>query len=126
VYQWYKNCIPERLRKNAVSLSHTHRKMTSCSIEKVAWAKLNRYATARLVITSRLHAALPCIAFGTPVVLLTDRNDIRLAGVCPGLKGQTPEEHIDWDPPPLDIQRQKQDLIDRCVSAVHNAKMKVD
>jgi hypothetical protein len=125
VYQPYKNCIPERLRKNAVSLSHTHRKMTSCSIEKVAWAKLNRYATARLVITSRLHAALPCIAFGTPVVLLADRYDIRFAGVCPGLKAQTPEEHIDWNPPPVDIQRQKQDLIDRCVSAVHDAKMKV-
>ncbi|WP_243317510.1 polysaccharide pyruvyl transferase family protein [Geothrix paludis] len=31
---------------------------------------LSRYAKARLVITSRIHAALPCLALGTPVIFL--------------------------------------------------------
>lgn len=31
---------------------------------------LARYAGARLVITSRIHCALPCLAMGTPVVFL--------------------------------------------------------
>ena len=31
---------------------------------------LNKYAQARLVITSRLHCALPCVAYNTPVIVL--------------------------------------------------------
>jgi len=33
---------------------------------------LERYARAKLVITTRLHCALPCVAFGTPVLLVTE------------------------------------------------------
>ena len=33
---------------------------------------LKKYASAKLVITSRIHAALPCLALGTPVLFLTD------------------------------------------------------
>lgn len=35
---------------------------------------LNTYQSAELVITSRLHCALPCLALGTPVLLLYDEN----------------------------------------------------
>lgn len=31
---------------------------------------LNKYATAKLVITSRIHCALPCLAMGTPVIYI--------------------------------------------------------
>ena len=31
---------------------------------------LKKYSTAKFVITSRLHCALPCLAFGTPVLFL--------------------------------------------------------
>src|SRR5690606_10514170 len=31
---------------------------------------LNKYSTAKLVITSRIHCALPCLALGTPVIYL--------------------------------------------------------
>lgn len=36
----------------------------------VAEDLLKKYATAKLVVTSRLHCALPCLAFGTPVVFV--------------------------------------------------------
>ncbi len=36
---------------------------------------LRRYAKAKLVITSRIHAALPCIALGTPVILVVKNYD---------------------------------------------------
>src|SRR5690606_2212306 len=40
----------------------------------VRWAKaldvLKAYANAKLVITSRIHCALPCLAFGTPVIFV--------------------------------------------------------
>jgi len=39
------------------------------------------YASASCVVTSRLHCALPCLAFGTPVLLLNATNDLnRFAG----------------------------------------------
>ena len=31
---------------------------------------LNKYARAKLVITSRIHCALPCLAMGTPVIFI--------------------------------------------------------
>lgn len=37
---------------------------------------LKLYQNAKLVITSRLHCALPCIAIGTPVILIRDEKSI--------------------------------------------------
>lgn len=36
---------------------------------------LNKYKSAKCVITSRLHAALPCLAFDTPVLLINTQSD---------------------------------------------------
>jgi hypothetical protein len=36
---------------------------------------LRLYSNAQWVITTRLHAALPCLAFGTPVLLLPTEYD---------------------------------------------------
>lgn len=49
------------------------RKETDTSREcrfQAAEELLERYAKASLVVTSRLHAALPCLAFGTPVIFV--------------------------------------------------------
>lgn len=45
-----------------------------------AHERLLRLASAKLVITNRLHVALPCLAFGTPCILMHEnaRNDPRL------------------------------------------------
>ncbi len=37
--------------------------------------RLKKYQSAKLVITTRLHCALPCLALGIPVLLLTEKND---------------------------------------------------
>lgn len=37
---------------------------------KMAEDLLNKYAKAKLVITSRIHCALPCLALGTPVIFV--------------------------------------------------------
>lgn len=43
---------------------------------------LTKYATAGLVVTSRLHTALPCLAFGTPVLFVTENpDDERFSGL---------------------------------------------
>lgn len=44
---------------------------------------LATYSSAKLVLTSRLHCALPCLAMGTPVILLRQgiESDPRFAGL---------------------------------------------
>ena len=44
--------------------------------EKFAYAEecLKKYARAKLVITSRIHCALPCLAMGTPVIFVNAFN----------------------------------------------------
>lgn len=42
---------------------------------QLASEALNRYAKARGVVTSRLHAFLPCVAAGTPVYFVDDNRD---------------------------------------------------
>ncbi len=52
--------------------------------ERFAKAKqlLEIYANARCVFTSRIHCALPCLALGTPVILITKTNDsLRYQGI---------------------------------------------
>ena len=46
-------------------------------IERFQLAKklLNKYAKAKLVISTRIHGALPCLAFNTPIILITKKYD---------------------------------------------------
>lgn len=61
----------EDLLKKAKTISHYHPARHS-EKERFAVAEnfLEKYATAKLVVTSRLHCALPCLAFGTPVIFV--------------------------------------------------------
>lgn len=38
---------------------------------------LRRYAKAKLVVTRRIHCALPCLALGTPVILVNRKYDFK-------------------------------------------------
>ena len=78
-----------------------------------AYALLARYRTAELVITARLHATLPCMAFGTPVIyvgvpsILDDRITVldRLGvKMVTGIAGSIPPSAL-RKPPPVDASR---------------------
>ena len=59
------------------SLNHSHEQRFAMALDL-----LKKYATARCVITSRIHCALPCLALGTPVVLVTPTYDtLRYRGI---------------------------------------------
>lgn len=70
---------------------------------------LKLYAGAKLVITSRLHCALPCLAFGTPCVFLHQNlhSDTRLAdyrSILNGYSSPTDKININWEnPEPQDV-----------------------
>ena len=60
------------LLKTAIYETQVLRSGTYSDEEKfaIADALLKKYAKAKLVITSRIHVALPCLAMGTPVIFV--------------------------------------------------------
>lgn len=57
----------------------THKIISTCKSSKdrfnLARQHLKYFCNAKLVITTRLHVALPCLAFGTPVIFLVNDED---------------------------------------------------
>ncbi|HKZ34258.1 MAG TPA: polysaccharide pyruvyl transferase family protein [Patescibacteria group bacterium] len=83
---------------------------------EIADALLKKYSAARLVITSRLHCALPCLAFGTPVLFFHPeyKTDKRFDGYHEYLQGFAPEDLVYFDfehPKPINITPIKESLI---------------
>jgi hypothetical protein len=109
-YPWGSNdllqkLIPEHIRDQAEYIEHEIPE----SIDKddmyarqsyVKEKLLNKYAQARLVITSRLHCALPCVAFNTPAIVLFSglHTDNRYGGLKDFVHGYSSiEDKVDFD-----------------------------
>lgn len=77
----------EEILLDSKSISHYHPSRHSENERfSVAGDFLTKYATAKLVITSRLHCAIPCLAFGTPVIFIhfgfrNEYDSCRLKGI---------------------------------------------
>jgi hypothetical protein len=73
--------LPSNLKKSKIEyVKHTLPMKFSHEVKMIiAQEYLDRYRKeAKLVITSRLHCALPCIAMGIPVIVMGDHKDKRL------------------------------------------------
>ncbi|MCM5663415.1 polysaccharide pyruvyl transferase family protein [Galbibacter mesophilus] len=64
--------VDNELLESAIYINQEPPANTYTDAEKFAMAEdlLQKYATAKLVITSRIHCALPCLALGTPVIFV--------------------------------------------------------
>ena len=110
VYPWgsdhlLKKLIPKYIRDQAEYIEHE----IPDSIDKddmharqkyVRENLLNKYAQARLVITSRLHCALPCVAYNTPAIVLFSglHSDNRYGGLKDFVHGYSSiEDKVDFD-----------------------------
>ena len=139
-----RSLIPEKEKDNVIFLSHvgrlyqTHRREWFRSLLRSrhlrnryvqyrfnkAQEVIDLYAQAKLVVTSRLHCALPCLAFGTPLIfILKDPHDPRLEGLkelmnfCSREDASRGKVEIDWDDPepnPVDITPIRNRLIKTC------------
>lgn len=67
-----KNFIDADLLKKAIHINQEPPANKYSDAEKFEMAEdlLHKYAKAKLVITSRIHCALPCLAMGTPVIFV--------------------------------------------------------
>ena len=91
-----------------VDVSHED-KITKSFADRMTKAArlLSLYAQAKCVVTTKLHCALPCLALGTPVLLVTSaRDSYRFSGLRDFLHTCTPEDFgsgavdFDFDDPP--------------------------
>lgn len=95
-----------------IRLSHQKRDLKGNARFEKAKMLLAKYATARAVVTTRLHCALPCLALGTPVLFLETAPDAyRFDGLRDFLHKASPEAVIENqadfdinDPPPNSTQ----------------------
>lgn len=67
-----KNFLDKELLESAIFINQEPPANKYSDEEKFEMAEdlLNKYARAKLVITSRIHCALPCLALGTPVIFI--------------------------------------------------------
>lgn len=74
---------------------------------------------ARLVVTSRIHAAMPCVAMGIPTIFIHnnihDRRFDVLRGVVPV---HTSFDRIDWEQPAANIDEYKKRITNNALSQI--------
>lgn len=73
----------------------------------------NEYVqNARLIITSRLHVASPCMAMGIPVIFAKDSIDERFSWLDRYLKLYNEEEYdfINWNPDVIEYEEKKAEI----------------
>ena len=68
--------LPPHVLHKSTKISHwiPVKNVSGISRYLYAYELIERYARAKLVITTRIHCALPCVALGTPVIFLNLKN----------------------------------------------------
>lgn len=137
--------IPEHLRRNAITVNQSKIQLPDVPTDvKLALANglLDTYRSqASLVITSKIHCAMPCIAMGIPVVFLYDRlkkDDYRVniikdlsvinylgeSWIAEKLINPRLSRNIDWAPSPVDMEDEKNKIRTRFAEAVGFARQR--
>ena len=132
--------IPDSIKEEGISVSHIRHfaspagenrisREEAVTFHKVSYEMIERYRSeARLVITSRLHCAAPCMAMGIPVILAHDSFDERFDFMSKFLPLYTPENYgdIDWTPRPVEMEKEKSLIKEYFFARVRSAALSVE
>lgn len=91
--------MPEEIRQKLVPATNIYRNI-AMKVDEYAGCLLDEYAEqAKLVVTTRLHAAIPCYAAGIPVVFVNTEYSYRFSWLEDMIPVYLPEEwgRIDWN-----------------------------
>jgi hypothetical protein len=134
--------VPKSIRRSAVVVDQAKLRLPEMSPalkEQVSQHLLDTYSkTASLVITSKIHCAMPCIAMGIPVVFLYDKakqDDYRvsivkdLIGIQYVGEGRLDKwvtnrlrgRKINWSPQPLEFEEEKRKIREGYLAAFEQA-----
>lgn len=129
----FKQYIPNDIINDCVFTTHAWNanEFSESPEEKTKLVYEEYINEASMVITSRLHAALPCIAAGIPVILGTDSYDFRFCGIDNIVKIYTKETYdkVDWNPQPIYYEEKKKEILDfdrKRLENVYNENMEID
>ncbi len=98
-------------------------------LEQIAAEYVDFYRNeAKLVITSRLHAAAPCIAMGIPVILASDNVDFRYAWIDRFLPIYQASDYnsIQWNPSVVDVSLVRNNLFEIFDGIINRKEMSVE
>ena len=109
------DCAPDYHKTKMIKLSHIfpdeiNNQTNPLQRYRLAESVINNYRdNASLVITSKLHSAVPCVAMGIPVVLATENHSDRFSWIDKHLHIYTPSEwhSINWNPEPIEVSEIK-------------------
>lgn len=84
--------------------------------------------TARLVVTSKLHIAAPCLAMGIPVILAKNHFGERFGFIDRLIPTYTSEHYgeIDWNPVPIEFEMDKAKIKEVFFNKVRAAASRVE
>ena len=118
----YLQFIPSDKLLNAVNTSQV---VDNCdNPEKEIENRLNEYAeNASLVITTRLHCAMPCVAMGIPVVLMKDYYSFRFSFISRYIHIYEKDEfdRIDWNPIPVFYEDEKSKIMNLAIKRIQDS-----
>ena len=118
----YYDYVPKELQEKGVKCSQV---LNEClNPEAAIKNRLKEYAdNAALVVTTRLHCAMPCVAMGIPVVLMKDKYSFRFPFISRYIHVYEKEEfgNIDWNPGVIDYEDKKQKILDVAIKRIRNA-----
>lgn len=112
----FRSIIPKEILQHCIFRNHVYMS-NECpnGTEEKAREIYNEYVNnAKLIITTRLHAALPCIAAGIPTVLVKDQLSYRFAIINKLMHIYSKNEYdvINWNPEPVNYEEFKKKILD--------------
>lgn len=138
VFRWFKgmsleSLLPQHIVHDTVRVTHEiHMKTESIKRFLKGYELIEKYSRAKLVITSRIHVALPCVAMDIPVIFVDHPSifsPIRIAGLTDLFQTVHAREdnsqelirffqEYPWDNPrpnpnPEKVQRLKESILER-------------
>lgn len=119
-----KKFIPEELLKNAKCCTQQEYFDPDVQIDEIrknAMRQYREYKTkASLVITSRLHVAAPCMAWGIPVIFVKDQVDGRFGWLDEYIPLYSEECYadIDWKPEAVAYEERKKFILEISINRV--------
>lgn len=111
--------IPQEFKKDAIHKTHVFYNR-EIGEEESAGVYQEYRENARLVISSRLHCIVPCVAYGIPVIYASKNLSTRsnwLKSIIP-LYDEKNFQFIDWYPEPVEIEDLKRVMLRNAANRV--------
>lgn len=118
--------VPEEIRRDAEFVTHLYFDREVSEAESMAMYE--RYQReAAMVITSRLHCAVPCIAYGIPVIYapkVISTRSVWLQNIIP-IYDESMYDEIDWSPKVVNVEDLKERVLRNAANRVRETYNKV-